>query len=398
MASERPNSPLGWNPLGGDPRPDRTTSAARPTGAVVPRWALWALGILTATLLVRELRPWFRPLHDPDATARVVTPRGALLSDEEATIALFRDCRDSVVHIHTTDRVRSRRHLFGVAEVQRGQGSGFVWSEDGYVVTNYHVLDGASRAYVSFVEGETYEGFYVGGDPDHDVAVLRINAPRSALKPVQVGKSKDLLVGQKVFAIGNPFGLGWTLTTGVVSGLERSILSVSQQPLDGVIQTDAAINPGNSGGPLFDSAGRLIGVNTAIYSTSGASAGVGFAVPVDTVNWVAPQIISRGKPERAGLGVFLLPDADAADAGLEGAVIAEVSPGSAAARAGLLGMAEQKNDATADEIVTLDGEPVRSREDLLRLLGDRDVGQAVQLVVRRGKEELALELNLQDVR
>jgi S1-C subfamily serine protease len=360
------------------------------------RWLLWGLLALSAALLVREVAPWFRPLHDPDAGPRQVAPRGALLSEEEATIALFQRCRQSVVHIHTTERVRSRRQIFGVQEVPRGQGSGFVWSDDGYVVTNYHVLDGAQRAFVSFENGGSYEGFFVGGSPDHDLAVLKINRPASELVPVAVGSSKDLQVGQTVLAIGNPFGLGWTLTTGVVSGLERSILSVSQRPIDGVIQTDAAINPGNSGGPLYDSAGRLIGVNTAIYSTSGASAGIGFAVPVDTVNWVVPQIIQRGKPERAGLGVFLVPDTEARRVGLIGAVIGEVTPGSAAARVGLRGLSS--SDGAADVIESLDGQPVRSGADLLRLLGERDVGEEVRLGIVRGRDRMEVVARLQDVR
>ncbi len=361
-----------------------------------PRWPLTLLGLLALALLAREVAPWFRPLHDRDAAPREVAPRGALLDEEAATIALFKECRQCVVHIHTTERVRSNRRLFGVAEVPRGQGSGFVWSDDGYIVTNYHVLGGAERAYVSFENGGTYEGFFVGGSPDHDLAVLRIHRAGDELRPVRVGTSKDLEVGQKVLAIGNPFGLGWTLTTGVVSGLDRSILSVSQTPIEGVIQTDAAINPGNSGGPLFDSSGRLIGVNTAIYSPSGTSAGIGFAVPVDTVNWVVPQLIQRGKPQRAGLGVFLLADAEARRAGLAGAVIAEVSPGSAAARAGLRGVAE--DGTVGDVIEAVDDVAIQSREDLLRALGARDVGQEVALRVRRGREQREVRVTLQDVR
>jgi S1-C subfamily serine protease len=391
-----PFDPFRVHPTDGDDLLRGLSGGRRPVRAGAPRWLMWTMTAIVLFLLVREIRPWFQPLHDPDATPREVAPRGALLSEEEATIALFRAGRQSVVHIHTTERVRSSRHLFGVAEVPRGQGSGFVWSDDGYIVTNYHVLDGAQRAYVSFENGGTYEGFFVGGSPDHDLAVLRIHRPKEELRPVTVGTSKDLQVGQKVLAIGNPFGLGWTLTTGVVSGLDRSILSVSQTPIDGVIQTDAAINPGNSGGPLFDSSGRLIGVNTAIYSPSGASVGIGFAVPVDTVNWVVPQVMQRGKPERAGLGVLLLSDAEARRAGLTGAVVADVSPGSAAARAGLRGLSE--SSGTVDVIEAIDGESVRSREDLLRKLGTRDVGQEVELQVRRGDERLDVRATLQDVR
>ena len=191
-----------------------------------------------------------------------------------------------------------------VFEVPQGTGSGFVWDESGHIVTNYHVVQGAASAKVTLGETE-YDADTVGVAPDQDLAVLEIRAARANLAPIAIGTSADLQVGQKVFAIGNPFGLDHTLTTGIVSALGRTIQSVTNRPIDGAIQTDAAINPGNSGGPLLDSAGRLIGVNTAIYSPSGASAGIGFAVPVDTVSRIVPELITHGKVVRPRLGVVL---------------------------------------------------------------------------------------------
>ncbi|MEO1618992.1 MAG: trypsin-like peptidase domain-containing protein, partial [Planctomycetota bacterium] len=233
---------------------------------------------------------------------RAITPRGDLADFEKTTIDLFQNASPSVVYLTTRSRVArpfSRRSV----EVEAGSGSGFMWDDQGHVVTNFHVLQDASSARVVMWDQTSYEASLVGGSPDHDLAVLRIRAPAEKLRPVPIGESDPLLVGQSVFAIGNPFGLNQTLTTGVVSAKSRTIQSPTGRSIEDVIQIDAAINPGNSGGPLLDSAGRLIGVNTAIYSPSGTSAGVGFAIPVDTVNRVVPQIIANGRYEPPQMGL-----------------------------------------------------------------------------------------------
>ena len=264
-----------------------------------------------------------RPRLNPDADARPVMARGDLASDEAATIELFEATSPSVVHISTLRRQAVREGFFrtNILEIPEGTGSGFVWDEAGHVVTNFHVLQGGNEFQVRLSDQSEYRASVIGGSPEFDLAVLQIDAPRSSLVPIPIGESRSLRVGQKTFAIGNPFGLDQTLTTGVISGLEREILSVGGTPIRGVVQTDAAINPGNSGGPLLDSAGRLIGVNTAIKSPSGAYAGVGFAVPVDTVNRIVPQILREGHARRGGIGVHLAPSAIARRMGMRGALI-----------------------------------------------------------------------------
>ena len=227
------------------------------------------------------------------AEPRLVTPRGELAADERATIELFEEARKGVVYISTAERVIDPRTR-NIYNLPRGTGSGFVWDQLGHIVTNSHVVEGASGATVRLADGRAYRAALVGTDPANDLAVLRIGVAIGRPPALPIGSSADLNVGQKVFAIGNPFGLDWTLTTGIVSALDRSLSGERGAVIRGLIQTDAAINPGNSGGPLLDSAGRLVGVNTAIYSPSGASAGVGFAVPVDVVNRVVPRLISQG--------------------------------------------------------------------------------------------------------
>ena len=376
--------------------PDPPPGRLAPPGAARARWVTpLLLTAVLAALLWRALPlgPW--RLLDPGATPRAVTPRGELAELERSTIELFEGAKPSVVHITTTAR-RAIRTWLGtrIREVAQGTGSGFVWSADGYVVTNFHVVEGASRLFVQLPDQDLAEGFVVGGDRDHDLAVLRIDPSGRDLRPLLLGTSADLRVGQSVFAIGNPFGFDWTLTTGVISGLERSILSVSEVPIDGVIQTDAAINPGNSGGPLLDSAGRLIGVNTAIYSPSGASAGIGFAVPVDTINAIVPSIIATGRPPRAGLGIRMVPDRIAAREGVEGVVVWEVAPGSPAERAGLRSL----NEESMDVIVSVDDHRVRCQADVAAALEGRRVGESVPLRVLREARLIDLQVELADRR
>jgi S1-C subfamily serine protease len=280
----------------------------------------------------------------------------------------------------------------------RGTGSGFVWDDLGHVITNNHVIEGASRAGVRLADGRTFEARLVGTDPSHDIAVLQIAVPIDRPEPLPIGTSADLKVGQKVFAIGNPFGLDWTLTTGIVSALERELPEEGGRVIRGLIQTDAAINPGNSGGPLLDSAGRLIGMNTAIFSPSGAYAGIGFAVPVDAINRVAPQLIARGRYEPPSLGVRVDPRADALAqrAGIEGVLILRVDPGTPAEAAGLRPAritADGRLDP-GDVIVGLSGSAVESVEDLRALLDLHRAGESVSLTVLRDGKPVDFQITL----
>ena len=352
--------------------------------------------LLAATLLLapscRRLRPAAAP--EPDARPRPVTARGDLAADEKATIELFREASPSVVFITTL--ARQRTGLFRVSEIPQGEGSGFVWDAEGHVVTNFHVIQGASSARVTLSDGSTWTASFVGAAPDRDLAVLRIFPTGKTLRPILVGTSKDLQVGQKVFAIGNPFGLDQSLSTGIVSALGRSIESATGRQIEGVIQTDAAINPGNSGGPLLDSAGRLIGVNTAIASTSGSSAGIGFAVPVDTVNAIVPQLVAHGKVVRPQLGVTLADDAVTARLGVEGALVLSVAPGTGAAAAGLRGTTRADDGSLVlGDIVTRAGErPVRSADDLIAALEERKPGETLPLLVLRDGRTVRLAVTL----
>ncbi|MHC4471301.1 MAG: S1C family serine protease [Planctomycetota bacterium] len=355
------------------------------------------LGLAAGFLIFRYVVDPRGPVHDPDARPRTVVPRADLSQLEEATIDLYRAASPSVVHIAN---VALARHPFSldVFTIPQGSGSGFLWDENGYVVTNAHVVKGGDRFHVTLADQSTWDARPVGTDPDTDVAVLKIDAPPEKLAPIVVGTSADLQVGQSVFAIGNPFGLDQTLTTGVISGLGREIRAETGRRIRDVIQTDAAVNPGNSGGPLLDSTGRLVGVNTAIYSPSGASAGVGFAVPVDTINRVVPRLIQGRRPERAGLGITLVPDSYLRRMGIEGAGVLEVVSGSAAEAAGLRPTRRDTSSGRTllgDVIVAVDGEAVASRLDLLDALQDKTVGQSVVVTVLRGRKRVDLTAKLQ---
>jgi S1-C subfamily serine protease len=332
------------------------------------------------------------------AEPRLVTARGDLASDERSTIELFEKSRDSVVHITTRQQVMDfwSRNIFSVP---RGTGSGFIWDDAGHVVTNFHVIQGAASAQVRLADGRDYKAALVGASPAHDIAVLRIGVGSKRPPPVPLGTSHDLKVGQKVFAIGNPFGLDWSLTTGIVSALDRS-LSDETGAKEHLIQTDAAINPGNSGGPLLDSAGRLIGINTAIYSPSGASAGVGFAVPVDTVNRVVPQLIRNGKYIQPGLGIDMNEDINRRLTqmfNVDGVAVLRVTPGSAAARAGLQGARASPDGGIllGDVIKAVEGKPVDGVSRLLARLDDFAVGDTVRITVLRGGAQTDLNVTLE---
>ena len=336
---------------------------------------------------------WQPTLHDPQAVSRPVTARGDLAGDEQNTIDIFRSAAPSVVYITS---IAVRRNLFSlnVYEIPQGTGSGFIWDRQGRIVTNFHVISDASRLEVTLADHSSWKASLVGAAPDRDLAVLQITAPASKLQPIAVGESNNLLVGQKVFAIGNPFGLDQTLTTGIVSALGREITAVTGRTIHDVIQTDAAINPGNSGGPLLDSAGRLIGVNTAIYSPSGASSGIGFAVPVGEVNRVVPQIISKGKVLRPGLGVTLANRSLTRDLGLEGVLVLKVVSGSAAEQAGLRGTSQVGDGLVlGDIILAVNGRKVTDYDSLRDEIERYEVGASVLLTLLR--DEATAEVSVQ---
>jgi 2-alkenal reductase len=327
------------------------------------------------------------------STPRDILPRGDLASFEKATIAIFNAAAPSVVYIFTENAVTG---FFGTRQIRQGNGSGFLWDTHGHVVTNYHVVEDARRVQVRLDSGEAIDATFVGGSPDHDLAVIRLRSLASQIRPIPVGGSGDLQVGQAVFAIGNPYGLTRTLTTGVISALDRRLPTASGREVLGVIQTDAAINPGNSGGPLLDSAGRLIGVNTAIISGSGSSAGIGFAVPVDVVNKVVPQLITRGKVPRPGIGIAVLDEERAARLGIAGVVIDRVLPDSEADRAGLQGI-DYHNRVLGDVIVAVGGEAVTGLGDFLRLLQQYKIGEEVMIDVRRNDVVRSVAVTVMDI-
>lgn len=367
------------------------------------RLALAILALLALVLVWRVVSPIYfgRELHNPQAKPRPVVPRGDLAGDEKTIIEIFERIAPSVVHISTPG---IRLFTMGI-EIPPGTGSGVVWDQDGYVVTNFHVVEDlvrlpSARPLVRLMNGNVYEADIVGVDPSVDLAVLRIPAPADELVPIPLGTSKDLKVGQKALAIGNPFGLDHTLTVGVVSALGRTLKTPNGTLLQDLIQTDAAINPGNSGGPLIDSAGRMIGINTAIYSPSGAYAGIGFAIPVDTVNKVVPELIRHGTRQQPGLGIIALPEHVAQRLGVrQGVVVHEVIRGSAADKAGLRGTGydAEGNLVLGDVIVAVNGESVANLEELRALLGRYKVGDTVTLTIIRDGEPLEIEVTLQAI-
>ncbi|NNL75123.1 MAG: trypsin-like serine protease [Desulfobacterales bacterium] len=294
---------------------------------------------------------------------REIVPRGDLADYENSTISIFNAAAPSVVYIFTEN---SQSGFFGRREIRQGAGSGFLWDGYGHVVTNFHVIQEAQSIQVRLDTGEAIRATYVGGSPDHDLAVIRLRNTPASVRPIPVGTSRDLAVGQAVFAIGNPFGLARTLTTGVISALNRRLPTAAGREVLGVIQTDAAINPGNSGGPLIDSAGRLIGVNTAIISESGSFAGIGFAVPVNVVNRVVPKLINNGKVPRPGIGITVLDEEVAAGLGMLGVVIDRVVPGSEAERVGLTGI-DYRNRVSVVSLDILGGMFFRCFALLIRL-------------------------------
>lgn len=365
-------------------------------GFSLSRWLFWAA---IAFLLFLAGRPWFEHwLIGFSAEPRVVTARGDLAADELATIEIFERVSQSVVYISTVSEI-ALPWTRNLAEVRRGTGSGFIWDELGHVVTNYHVIAGASRAQVRLADQRSYAAILIGASQEHDLAVLRIEVPMAAPNPVMIGTSEDLRVGQKVFAIGNPFGLDYSLTTGVVSALDRTIVSEDGTEIRRLIQTDAAINPGNSGGPLIDSAGRLIGVNTAIFSPTGGFSGIGFSVPVDTLNRVVPQLIAYGRYIRPRLGIFADDDASRAvlkELGVSGVLVLRVESGSPADRAGLRATRLTTGGGVipGDIIQSVGGREVANMGDLIEILEDFQIGSQVSLGIWRGGQRMELLVKL----
>ncbi|MFO1340528.1 MAG: trypsin-like peptidase domain-containing protein [Burkholderiaceae bacterium] len=321
----------------------------------------------------------------PDAAPRAVAPRGPLPAEEQNNIAVFKAASPSVVNITV---LQAERDFFSlkVEQVPSGTGTGFVWDDQGHIVSNFHVIQGASEARVTLADQTSYRAELVGAFPDRDLAVLRIDTSKSKLPPLPIGSSRDLQVGQRVFALGNPFGLDQTLTMGIVSALGREIESVTRRTIRGVIQTDAAINPGNSGGPLLDSAGRLVGVTTAIYSPSGGNAGIGFAIPVDEVNRIVPKLIRDGRVVRPALGLTAGPPSLTRSLDLPaGVALVGVNGGGPAQRAGLEPFRRGRDGRVVpgDVITAVNGEAVASLDDLLNALERSQPGDKVSLTVWR---------------
>lgn len=331
-----------------------------------------------------------------------VAPVTQVFDTERATIALFESAAPSVCFI-TTKVLQTNYWTRNVEEIPRGTGSGFIWDNKGHIVTNAHVISQSNKAYVTLADGTNWEAEVIGVEESKDLAVLKIDAPANKLRPLPVGSSGDLKVGQFAMAIGNPFGLDQTLTTGVVSALGREIKSLTGAPIRGVIQTDAAINPGNSGGPLLDSSGRLIGVNTQIYSPSGASAGIGFSIPVDEVNWVVPELIAYGKVKRPTLGVALVSENDLLRLGIQnpgGAYISEVVEHGPAAKAGLRGFMRSGNGnmMLGDIIVGVGDEKVANYGELVLSLEKYRVGDRVKVSYIRDNDKKETIVTLGELR
>lgn len=372
--------------------------------ATVNNWLVALLLILVAALLYRVTSGGRDLLTDPTATSRTVSPSGGLADDEKTSIEIFQNVSPSVVHITSQVTMRRSRFSNDLLTVPSGTGTGIVWDTDGRIVTNYHVVSDRRANYKVSLSNDDQirDAKVVGVAPEFDLAVLKVNAPSHLLTPLALGTSHDLQVGQKVFAIGNPFGLDHTLTTGVISGLGRQFRASDQKSvISDAIQTDAAINPGNSGGPLLDSSARLIGINTAIYSETGNYAGVGFAIPVNTVNEVVPDLIQDGYLNRPGLGITMVPDQGMLQAlsyGLieqEGVIILDVVEGGAAQEAGLLGTKEDESGIRlGDLIVGIDETAITLQRTFSMALQKYKVGDEVEIKFIREGEHKSVKLKL----
>lgn len=350
-----------------------------------------ALGILIVLLGLYVAEPYLARFFIAAEEPRAVAVRGDLAPAELTAVDIFSLASPSVVHVYA----RSAPQDFWRGRRGTQSGTGFVWDQAGHIITNNHVVADARDVAVRLADGQVRTGRVVGRAPNFDIAVLRLTRGTQP-PPLPIGTSHDLRVGQHSYAIGNPFGLDQTLTTGVISALQRTLPVSPGREIADVIQTDAAINPGNSGGPLLDSAGRVIGVNTAIYSPSGAFAGIGFAIPIDVVNRIAPRLIREGDLPTPGLGIMVGEEAIAAQLGIEGVVVLRVLQGSPAEEAGLAGV-NLTTGSIGDVIVSIDGRPVRRLTDLFRGLEEHRIGETVELGVRRGQQVRIVEIEIIDV-
>ena len=363
---------------------------------------LIAIIVFLAFQLVERKRRWqmdqtmLSAISNQVALAVQALPRTNSPAVKSEAIDVFKRVSPSVVAVANNALVRRRLFSYQLYEVPQGTGSGFVWDKKGRIVTNYHVVYEANTLTVTFPDGTQYDAKLVGVAPDYDLAVLQIDAPPERLTPVSVAPSHNLQVGQQVYAIGNPFGLDTTLSSGIVSALGRTITSMTDRKICDAIQTDTAINPGNSGGPLLNTGAKLIGVTAAIVSPSGASAGIGFAIPSDTVSRVVPQLIEKGQVTRAGLGVQFIPDHVTARAGIRGVAIYAVAERSPAETAGLAGLSLSPSGVLVfgDIITSVDKTPVRTIEDLQAMLDPRKPGDKVVLTVLRANKSRDITLTL----
>jgi 2-alkenal reductase len=352
---------------------------------------IWVLVLATAWVA----EPYLIALAVSIAGSRTVTPRGDLTQTEQTTIKLFQVVSPSVVHVYA--QANQQTSLFGEQQESVVQsGSGIAWDAAGHVITNYHVINGTNQIGARLTSGEFVAARVVGAAPNYDLAVLQLERSRSVLRPIAVGHSADLQVGQDAFAIGNPYGLEQTLTSGIISALHRRLPTATAYEISGVIQTDAAINPGNSGGPLLDSAGRLIGVNSAIISGSGASAGIGFAIPVDIVNRIGMQLIREGRVPVPGIGIVTASEAETTRLRIDGVIVLRTVPDSPAAKAGLEGAASA--GGTVEDVITAaNGQSVHSMSDLASVFEDIGVGNNVKLTVVRDGKSRSVDVAVTDI-
>ncbi len=331
---------------------------------------------------------------NPTDIATAETTPVFLTNDEQNNISVFKSASPSVVFV-TNTQLRRQRFSLNVMEIPRGSGTGFIWDESGLIVTNFHVVQGANKITIELQSNKSYQATVVGSAPEKDIALLKIDAPNEDLQPLPLGDSASLAVGRKVLAIGNPFALDTTLTVGVVSALGREIKSITNRTIKNVIQTDAAINPGNSGGPLLNSNGQLVGVNTAIYSPTGASAGIGFAIPVNAVKVIIPQLIEHGKLIRPVLGIETLTDYWTRRLRVKGVAILSVREGLPAAKAGMVGVREDRRGKIhlGDVIIAINGQNVINEDSLLNQLEQFSPGDTVEVTTL--KDEKIRNYNVQ---
>ncbi|MBS3651731.1 trypsin-like peptidase domain-containing protein [Pseudaminobacter sp. 19-2017] len=345
------------------------------------------LAVLLVLLAVAVLQPLVDRWLVMQSAPRPVDARGSLSEFETTSVRLFETISPSVVQVGVPH---------GRFTQEMESGTGFVWDDAGHIVTNNHVIENGTAIFVRLVSGQVFKADLVGRAPNYDLAVIRLGPGASHPPPIPLGSSRDLKVGQAAFVIGNPFGLDQSLTSGVISALERRLPTSGDREISSAIQTDAAINPGNSGGPLLDSAGRLIGVTTAIYSPSGANAGIGFAIPVDVVNRVVPTLIRTGRYPTPGIGIAAADERMAAQLGINGVIVAQVMPGSPADKAGLIGL-NLASGTIGDVIVAVDGKPVQHLANLVSGLEEAGVGAQVELTVARDARQRTVPVQVVDI-